>query len=114
MRLTSEQGRWQHKTHIISLKELAEGVIPGGGGVHPPKPEIWRKLLELTQYMWQNREILTDLGWTIIILTLKRITNTWGISLIETLWKVVEAIINTRLKVCITFHGVLHGLRKGI
>ena len=113
MTLTSEQGGWQHKTHIISLKKLAEGGIPGGGNVHPPKPERWSKLVELTQYMWKNREIPTDLGWMITVLTPKRITNTWGISLLETLWKVVEAIINTRLNVCITFHDVLHGLLKG-
>ena len=33
--------------------------------------------------------------------------------MLETFWKVVEAIIETRLKFCITFHDVLHGLLKG-
>ena len=49
----------------------------------------------------------------ITVLTPKRITETRGISFLETLWKVVEAIINTSLKVCITFHDVLHVLLKG-
>ena len=31
--------------------------------------------------------------------------------MLETFWKVVEAIIETRLKFCITFHDVLHGFR---
>ena len=31
----------------------------------------------------------------------------------ETLWKVMEAIIDTRLQASIQFHDVLHGLRAG-
>ena len=35
-------------------------------------------------------------------------TDNTGIGLLETLWKLVEAIFDSRLKECITLHGVLH------
>ena len=44
----------------------------------------------------------------IIVLTPKGNTDTQGIGLLDTLWKVVEAIIDTSLKLCITFHNVFH------
>ena len=41
--------------------------------------------------------------------------NTRGISLLEVLWKVVEAIINSRVNTAVQFHDILHGfcVRKG-
>ena len=38
------------------------------------------------------------------------IANTWGIGNLEVLWKVVETIIDTRIKAVVIFHDVLHGL----
>ena len=49
-----------------------------------------------------------------MVLIPKGITNTRGIGLLETLWKVVEALIDTRLRVSLQFHYVLHGFRAGI
>ena len=40
-------------------------------------------------------------------------TDTQGIGLLEMIWKVVEAIINTRLQTSIQFHNILHGLHAG-
>ena len=60
--------------------------------------------------MCQNGEKPIELGWTILVLFPKGNTDTQGISLMETLWKVVEAIIDTRLREIISFHGFLHGL----
>ena len=74
-----------------------------------PNTEIWRKLVYLTQYMWHHREIPTELVWAIIVLILKGNTDNQGVGLLETLWKVVEDIIDTRLQACITIHDVLHG-----
>ena len=37
--------------------------------------------------------------------------DTWGIGLLQVLWKVADAIINTRVKTAVNFHGVLHGFR---
>ena len=36
-----------------------------------------------------------------------------GIVIVEVMWKVVAAILNLRLTVCITFHDFLHGFRAG-
>ena len=38
-------------------------------------------------------------------------SNTQGMGLIDVLWKVVEYIIDTRIKTVVTFHDVLNGFR---
>ena len=40
-------------------------------------------------------------------------THTRGISLLETLWKVVEVLINTHLQASLHMHDVLHRFRDG-
>ena len=45
--------------------------------------------------MWCTGEIPQELGWTGLGLITKGNTYTLGIGLLETLWKVVEALINT-------------------
>ena len=69
--------------------------------------------MDLTQYMCQHRELPTEMGWTFIFLIPKGNTYIRGIRVPKTFWKVVEAITNTCLKKCITFHDVLHGLYTG-
>ena len=74
----------------------------------------------MTKYMGQNGEILTELGWMILVLTPKGNTNPQGVILMETVWKVVEEIIDTRLRESISFHNILHdismwrGMRRAI
>ena len=43
----------------------------------------------------------------------KGTTDTRGIGLLENLWKVVEALVDTGIGASLQFHGVLHGLRDG-
>ena len=43
-------------------------------------------------------EIPQDLGWTVLVLITKGTTDTTGIRLLDTLWKVVEALIDTCLR----------------
>ena len=43
--------------------------------------------------MWRMGEIPQELGWTIMVLILKGTTDTIGIGLMDTLWKVVEALL---------------------
>ena len=62
----------------------------------------------MVQYMWYHRTISTDLIFTILVLTPKVNTDTWGISFLEVLWKSVEAVINNRIKTAVKFHDVLH------
>ena len=51
--------------------------------------------------------------WKFLVLIPKRNTDTRGISLLETLWKVVEALIDTRLRARLQIQDVLHGFRYG-
>ena len=48
-----------------------------------------------------------------MILIHKGDTDTGGIGLLETLWKVVEALIETCLRASLHFHEVLHRLQAG-
>ena len=57
---------------------------------------------------------MQDLGWTVLVLTPKGTTDTPGIGLLDTLWKVEEALIDTHLRASLQMHDVLHGFRVGI
>ena len=63
--------------------------------------------------MWHHGEILTKLGWKILVQIPKGNTNTLVVGLLETPWKVVEAIIDTHLRAIIIFHEFLHGFPVG-
>ena len=65
--------------------------------------------------MWDNGNLPKKLSWNIFVLLPKVNMNTRGISLLEVLWKVVEAIINSRVNTAVQFHDILHGfcVRKG-
>ena len=54
------------------------------------------------------------MGWIVLVLITKGTTKTWGTGLLETLWKVVEALIDTRLRANIHMYVVLHRLGYGI
>ena len=49
------------------------------------------------------------MGWTVLVLIPKGTTDTRVIGLLDTLWKVVEELIETRLRASLQFHDVLHG-----
>ena len=55
----------------------------------------------------------TKLGWMIFFLTPKVNTYTRGVVLLETLWKLVEEIIDNHMRASISFHGVPHGFHTG-
>ena len=61
--------------------------------------------------MWLTGDIPQELGWTVMVLIPKGTTDTRGIGLLETLWKVVEALIDTRLRTILQLNGVLNGFR---
>ena len=56
-------------------------------------------------------EIPQDLGWTVLVLISNGTTTTRGIGMLDTLWKVVEALIDTCLCTSLQMHDVLHGFR---
>ena len=74
--------------------------------------ELCLCLVDIVQHMWRTGEIPQELGWTIPVLIPKGTTNTQDIGLLETLWKVVEALIDTRLRSILQLHDVLNGLRS--
>ena len=53
------------------------------------------------------------MGWTILLLIPKEDTDNRGIGLLELLWKVVEVIIDTRLRASFHLHSILHGFCVG-
>ena len=57
--------------------------------------------------------IPTKLGWKILVLTLKGNTYNQWIGILEVLWKVMEAIIDTRIKKAMAPHDFLHGFCVG-
>ena len=63
--------------------------------------------------MWQQGYIPRGVGWTILVLILKGNMDTRGICLLESMWKVVEAIIDTCLRSSVHLHDVLHGFHAG-
>ena len=63
--------------------------------------------------MWHAGEIPQESGWTVLVVIPKGTTNTRGIGLLETLWKVVEALVYTCLHTILQFHEVLHGFKAG-
>ena len=67
-------------------------------------------LVDIVQHIWQMGEIPQEFGWAVLVLVLKRTTYTRGIGLLETLWKLVEALIDTRLRASLQLYDVIHGL----
>ena len=68
-------------------------------------------LVDIVHHMWCTGEILQEMGWMVLILIPKGTTDTRGIVLLDTLWKVVELLINTCLCVNLHMQNVLHRLR---
>ena len=63
--------------------------------------------------MWKNGDIPMEMMWKILVLIPKGDTDNSGIGLLELLWKVVEAIIDTLLKAGIRLNEIIHGLCSG-
>ena len=47
-------------------------------------------------------------SWTILVLIPKFSAYTQGVGLLEVLWKVVEAVVDTCIKRVVMFHDILH------
>ena len=73
-------------------------------------------LVDIVQHMWHTREIPQDLGWTVLVPLPKGTIYTQGVGLMETLCKVLEELVDTRLRASLQLHEVLHRFhsRRGI
>ena len=63
--------------------------------------------------MWETGSIQTELVWTVLLMIPKENLDTWGIGLLEVVWKVVEAVTDTRIKSVVQFYDFLHGFLSG-
>ena len=69
--------------------------------------------MEFTQFVWKHRDIRREIGCKFLVLIYKGNTDNQSIGLLEYMWKVVETIINTRLRASVRLHDVLHGFCAG-
>ena len=70
-------------------------------------------LVEIVQPMWRTGDIPQELVWNVLVIITKGTTDTRGIGLLETLWKVAEVLIDNCRRAILQFHDILHGLRSG-
>lgn len=82
---------------------------PGDEDLPVPHPEAWLKLVELIQHQFKTGKIAHEVKWSLLALLPKPDGSMRGVGLIEVIWKLTEAIIDTRVKECIKFHDMLHG-----
>ena len=66
-----------------------------------PHPTLWMKLIDLTQFMWYNRSIPTEIRWTVLVLIPKGSADNRELGLLGFVWKVVGAVIDTRIKIAV-------------
>ena len=68
--------------------------------------------MQLIQRIWCIGELPTELLWIILILIPKPNSEArQGIGLLETVWKVLEGVIDTSVKQTVEFHDSLHGFK---
>ena len=70
-------------------------------------------LVEILEHICSTGYKTQELVWTVLFLIPEETTNTRGIGLLETLGKVVEALIDTRLCASLQLHDVFHGFSSG-
>ena len=72
-------------------------------------------MVDLVQHIFETGSIPQKLSWSILACLPKRDGGHRGIGLLETIWKLVQAIIDNRIKKAIKFHDALHGFcfRRG-
>jgi hypothetical protein len=87
---------------------------PPKEGQDPPTPfkDNWLALVGLVQHIFATGQIPTEASWGILAVIPKPQGGVRGIGILEALWKLIEAIIDTRIQSNIQFHDILHGFRK--
>ena len=75
--------------HVEHFKQWLQEAYPRENLETPQRTESWMCLVDIVQHMCLTGNIPQDFRWTILILISKGTTDTLGIGLLETLWKVV-------------------------
>ena len=73
--------------------------------------DSWCLFVQLIQHIWETRDIPRQMLLTILVLILKGGGDYRGIGLLEVAWKVIEGVVDGRLK-GVAFHDSLHGFRE--
>ena len=68
-------------------------------------------LVDLVQHMWRTGVIPHEFVLTVLVLIPKGTTNTRVIGMLDTLWKVVEALIGTHIHTSLHINNALHYFR---
>ncbi|KAL7533855.1 hypothetical protein ACHAWF_011231 [Thalassiosira exigua] len=93
------------------LKEWLRGIVeeedPEKDG-REGAGDRWRLFVRLVRAIWEKGHIPRQLLWVVVVLLPKGGGDYRGIGLLEQIWKVIEGVIDTRLKV-IELHNCLHG-----
>ena len=116
-----------------AVGRLKRGKAPGPTGIqadsykdwydlaHPeddniaPDAHRWELLVQLVQHCWQHGTIPEEATWNLLALLPKGNGDFRGIGLLETFWKIIEAVIDSRVGQSVQFHDILHGFlpRRG-
>ena len=73
----------------------------------------WEKVVALVRAAFGEGRLEEEATWKAVVLISKGKGDYRGIGLVEMVWKVVAAILNSRITAYITHHEFLHGLRAG-
>jgi hypothetical protein len=100
----------EHLKEWLKRAKLEEDPEKGPNNVGAGKE--WEALLQFIQAVWEEGRIPTQLGWVITVLISKGGGDYCGIGLLEPIWKVIEQVIDKRLK-AIALHASHHGCCNG-
>ena len=73
----------------------------------------WKRVVDLVQSDFREGKLVKKAMCQAVVLIPKGKKEYWGIGLVEVMWKVVAAILNSRLTTSITFHDLIHGFQAG-
>jgi hypothetical protein len=76
-----------------------------------PDSSTWDTFVELIRHVYESGELPTELTWSVLVLTPKVSDVFRGTGILEVAWKIISAIIDTRINFVIEFHDSLHGFR---
>jgi hypothetical protein len=87
------------------IYEAQPAILTGAG-------DPQRLLMKLVTAVWETGTIPQQLGWVIVVLIPKGGGNYCGIGLLEPIWKIIDRLMDGRLKI-IAIHESLHRCRDG-
>jgi Reverse transcriptase (RNA-dependent DNA polymerase) len=113
MRLGKSAGMTGIKVEHLRDWRIEWNKAEKGWESKPEKVEAWKKVLQIVDTIFRGELPPKSFGNGILVLIPKPVPDQYrGIALLETIYKLVSAIINNRLKEKIQFHDAVHGFRQ--